>query len=109
MTELTLLLILGLIGYYWHNQTSALDLCRLTGIKLTQQKGWVFLDDSLIQKAIRIKPRRGKLALHREFEFEFSDPDARRHRGTIVHHGGVVVEIKFFHFNEIQTYNFTQQ
>ena len=108
MTELTLLLIMGLIGYYWHNQTSALDICRATGKQLTQQKGWAFLDDSLIQKHIRIKPRRGKLSLFREFEFEFSDPDARRHRGTIIHHGGVVTEIKFFRGNEIQTFNFTR-
>lgn len=106
MTELTLLMIMGLIGYYWHNQTSALDICRLTGKKLTQQKGWAFLDDSLIQVRLRIKSRRGKLSLFREFQFEFSDPDARRYLGTITHHGGVVTEIKYFRDNEIQTFNF---
>ena len=71
MFELTTLLIFALLGFYWHNQVTALDTCRKTGRHVTQQKGWVFLDDSLLQKSIRIKPRRGKLALVREFEFEF--------------------------------------
>ena len=103
MTELTTLLIIGMIGYYWHNQISALDMCRQTGKKLIQHKGWVFLDDSLTQKKISIKPRYGKLSLLREFEFEFSDIQAKRFTGNITHHGGVVTEIKFFHDNDIET------
>ena len=103
MPELTLLLIMGLIGYYWYNQTTAIDLCRQKGRQITQEKGWVFLDDSLIQKNIRIKTKLGKLSLYRSFEFEFSDIEAKRYTGTIIHHGGVVTEIKYFHLNGIET------
>jgi len=107
MTALTALMALALLGYYWHNQVSALDACRLAGKQLTQQQGWAFLDDSLLQKQIRIKTRRGKLALYREFMFEFSDPEAQRFKGSIVHHGGTVTEIKFFHHNDIATFQMT--
>ncbi len=103
MSELTILLLITAIGYYWYNQVNALDVSRSTGKQVTQQKGWVFLDDSVMQKKITIKPRVGKLALHREFEFEFSDIEAKRFKGIITHHGGVVKEIKYFHANEIET------
>ncbi len=103
MAELSALMALGLLGYYWYNQTTALDLTRLAGKQMTQHKGWVFLDDSLIQKHIKIKPKRGKLSLLREFEFEFSDINAKRFKGNITHHGGQVIEIKFFHDNGIET------
>lgn len=109
MTELTALIVMGLLGYYWYNQINALDKTRLAGKQITQQKGWVFLDDSLIQKHIKIKPRAGKLSLLRVFEFEFSDVNAQRHQGSIVHHGGVVTEIKYFHTNGIETITLTNQ
>jgi hypothetical protein len=109
MTELTVIIAMGLLAYYWYNQISALDNTRLAGKQITQQKGWVFLDDSLIQKHIRIKPRRGKLSMLRVFEFEFSDVNAKRFIGSIVHHGGVVTEIKFFHENGIETIPLTSK
>ncbi len=103
MAELSALVVLGLLGYYWYNQTTALDLTRLAGKQITQQKGWVFLDDSVLQKKISIKPRYGKLSYYRVFEFEFSDANAKRYKGAITHHGGKVVEIKFFHEFGIET------
>ncbi|TDR22598.1 DUF3301 domain-containing protein [Marinicella litoralis] len=108
MLELTLLLAFGLLGYYWSNQVSALDASRSAGKQLTQQKGWAFLDDSLMQKSIKLKTRMGKIALIRKFEFEFSDLDASRYTGIITHHGGTVTEIKFFHDNEIETIALTR-
>ena len=103
MLELTMIMFFALVAYYWYNQVSALDVSRKTGKQITQQKGWAFLDDSIMQKAIKIKPRYGKLALLREFEFEFSGFEAKRFTGVIIHHGGVVTEMKFFHENEIET------
>lgn len=108
MLELTLLLIMAAIGYYWYNQVNALDSSRVSVKQITQQKGWAFLDDSIMQKAISIKPRFGKLALRREFEFEFSDIEAKRYKGVLVHHGGTVTEIKYFHANEIETIALTK-
>ncbi len=108
MLELTILLAIGLLGFYWYNQVSALDLSRTTGKLITQQKGWAFLDDSLMQKKIKIKPRFGKLSLIREFEFEFSDLETKRFSGVITHHGGTVTEIKYFHQNKIETITLTQ-
>jgi len=108
MLELTLIMLLALIGYYWYNQVNALDASRKAGKQITQQKGWVFLDDSVMQKKIIIKPRYGKLAWRREFEFEFSDIEAKRFTGTITHHGGTVTEVKFFHAKEIETITLTK-
>lgn len=108
MLELTLIMILALIGYYWYNQVNALDASRVAGKQITTQKGWVFLDDSIMQKKIVVKPRYGKLAWRREFEFEFSDIEAKRFTGIITHHGGTVTEIKYFHANEIETVALTK-
>ena len=109
MVELTLILFLGLLGFYWYNQVNALDASRLAGKQVTIQKGWAFLDDSIMQKKISIQPRLGKLSLLRQFEFEFSDFEAKRFNGVITHHGGVVTEIKYFHANEIETVALTNQ
>lgn len=109
MLELSSILFLGFIGYYWYNQVNALDACRLAGKQVTIQKGWAFLDDSVMQKKISIQPRLGKLSLLRQFEFEFSDIDAKRFNGIITHHGGVVTEIKYFHANEIETVALTNR
>ena len=109
MLELTLIMAMALIGYYWYNQVNALDTSRIAGKQVTNQKGWVFLDDSIMQKRFTIKPRYGKLAWRREFEFEFSDIEAKRFKGIITHHGGTVTEIKFFHANEIETIALTKQ
>lgn len=109
MIELTVILFIAAIGYYWFNQVNALDAARLAGKQVTNHKGWAFLDDSIMQKKITIKPRYGKLALMRIFEFEFSDINAQRFNGIITHHGGVVTEIKYFHANEIETVALTQQ
>ncbi len=108
MLELTVIMVMALLGYYWYNQVTALDSSRLAGKQFTQQKGWAFLDDSLMQKTIKLKTRLGKIALYREFKFEFSDLDARRFDGVITHHGGAVIEIKFFHDNEIETVTLTR-
>ncbi|MGJ8663902.1 MAG: DUF3301 domain-containing protein [Marinicella sp.] len=108
MLELTLIMIMALIGYYWYNQVNALDATRMAGKQITQQKGWVFLDDSLLQKQIKFKTRLGKISLERKFEFEFSDLDARRFTGIITHHGGTVIEIKYFHDNQIETIALTR-
>ncbi len=108
MLELTVIMAFALLGYYWHNQVTALDTSRLAGKQITMQKGWAFLDDSLMQKTIKIKTRLGKISLYREFKFEFSDVDARRFDGVITHHGGIVIEIKFFHDNDIETIQLTR-
>ncbi|KAA3642567.1 MAG: DUF3301 domain-containing protein [Proteobacteria bacterium] len=103
MLELTLLMLLGFIMAYWYNQTKAIEEVRRYGKQLTRERGWAFLDDSVVQQKIKIKSRLGRLALYRIFDFEFSDASARRHSGHIKHHGGVVIEVQFNHGSEIET------
>lgn len=103
MIEIPLLLTLFALGFFWYNQMKALDAVRLAAKQLTIQKNWAFLDDSVMQKHISIKPHRGRLALLREFQFEFSDTEAKRHQGTIIHHGQQVKEVKFYHESGIES------
>lgn len=103
MFELTLLLILGAIGYYWYNQTQTIEEVRRIGKLMTGERGWAFLDDSVVQKKIKIKPRMGRMSLWRVFDFEFSDANAGRFTGHIKHHGGVVIEVQFNYGQNIET------
>jgi len=103
MFELTLLMILGFIMAYWYNQTKAIEEVRRYGKQLTRERGWAFLDDSVVQQKIKLKPRLGRMAVYRIFEFEFSDVSAQRHSGHIKHHGGIVIEVQFNHGDEIET------
>ena len=103
MFELTLLIILGCIMAYWYNQTKAIEEVRRFGKQFTKERGWAFLDDSVVQKSIKIKSRLGRMALFRVFDFEFSDATAQRHSGHIKHHGGVVIEVQFNHGSDIET------
>ncbi len=98
-----IILIIGLV-YFWYNQVQALDNARITAKKITIDKNWAFLDDSVIQKHISIKPFLGKLAILREFQFEFSDTHTKRHKGSVIHHAQSVTEIKFYHSDGIETY-----
>lgn len=97
MIEIPVLLLLLGIGFFWHNQMQAMDAVRLIAKQATVQYNWAFLDDSVMQKLMRIKPYKGKLAIYREFQFEFSDEQAKRHKGAVIHHGKQVVEVKFYH------------
>lgn len=103
MFELTLLIILGFIAAYWYNQTKAIEQVRRLGKQLTRERGWAFLDDSVVQKTCKLKSRLGRMAVYRVFDFEFSDTDANRHSGHIKHHGGMVIEIQFNHGSDIET------
>lgn len=96
MLEIPVLLTFFLLAYFWYSQMQAMDMVRATGKNITQQKHWFFLDDSVIQKKITIKPKAGKLCFYREFEFEFSDATAKRNQGSIIHHGQKVIAINFF-------------
>jgi hypothetical protein len=103
MFELTLLILLGFIMAYWYNQTKTIEEVRRYGKQFTRERGWAFLDDSVVQKTIKLKPRLGRMAIYRVFDFEFSDATAQRHSGHIKHHGGVVIEIQFNHGSDIET------
>lgn len=103
MFELTLLVIVGFIAAYWYNQTKAIEEVRRTGKQLTRERGWAFLDDSVVQQKIRLRSRLGRMAVYRVFTFEYSDSGAQRHSGHIKHHGGIVVEVQFNYGSEIET------
>lgn len=96
MTEIPILFSFFILAYFWYNQMQALDHVRAAGKNITKQKQWFFLDDSVVQKKITIKPKAGKLCFYRQFEFEFSDSSAKRHQGIITHHGQKTTEIQYF-------------
>ena len=104
MIEIPVLLLFFSLAYFWHNQMKAMDLVRATGKSFTHKKQWVFLDDSVVQKKLTIKPKAGKLCFFRQFEFEFSDATAKRNKGTIIHHGNRVTAIQFFVDGTIESF-----
>ncbi len=92
----------ALIGVWWQ-QAKARDAVRLAGQRITRAKSLVFLDDSVVLSTLRIRRLRGKVALLREYRFEFTDQGGQRMPGKIVYFGGRVTAMHFFHPEHIDT------
>jgi hypothetical protein len=83
--ELTGLLILGLLGWFWYDSLSARDAAVRAARAACVAEGLLLLDDTVAIAGIR--PARnddGELRLCRSYAFEFSDTGDNRRRGSIV-------------------------
>jgi len=92
--ELTGLLILGLVVWFWHDSFKA----REAGMSAVRAgcaaEGLQLLDDTVALAAVM--PARnddGQLALRRVYEFEYSDTGDNRQRGSVVLLGQEVIVV----------------
>ncbi len=88
LTELFLLMLLALIGWFWFDSTKVGELARRTGFKLCQQHKLQFLDDTVhLSKLYLGKNTHGQLKLLRRYQFEFTNNEYRRYSGEITFAG----------------------
>jgi len=88
LTELFLILLLVLIGWFWFDSSRVGELARRTGFKLCQQHKLQFLDDTVhLSKLYLGKNSYGQLKLLRRYRFEFTNNEYRRYNGEITFAG----------------------
>lgn len=72
-------------GWYWYEAMRAKELARAAGRGRCGELGVTFLDDTVA--LTRLRPRRdedGRVALQREFRFEFTSDGSARYGGEII-------------------------
>jgi len=102
MTEIPLLLITGLIILLIATNAKARDIARAYGRKETHRRSFVFLDDSIALKSMKIKKIRGKFGFYRSYAFEYNQGDYQRYNGKIELFSYRVINIHFFHPDHIE-------
>lgn len=72
-------------GWYWYGAMRAKELAREAGRGRCRELGVTFLDDTVA--LVRLRPRRdedGRVALQREYRFEFTSDGSARYGGEII-------------------------
>lgn len=84
MDTLSLLLILGLIGWFWFDNLRAREAAMLISRKMCQQFQLQLLDDTVrLTKLSIARDQRGRLKLQRHYCFDFSGDSEQRQQGFL--------------------------
>lgn len=94
MTELFLLLLLGLVIWFASDSLKAREAAHAAARKACEEAGVQFLDDTVSQSGIRIaRDAEGRMTLERFFRFEFTPTGDDRQRGRVRLLGNRVQEV----------------
>jgi hypothetical protein len=84
MTDILLLLVLGVAGWLWLDGNRAREIARAAGRATCQRAQVQFLDDSVARdwQGLR-RDARGRLVFARQYGFEFTRSGAYRYHGRV--------------------------
>ena len=102
MTEIPLLLFTGFFILFIATNAKARDVARAFSKNQTQKRQYVFLDDSISLKSMKIKRIKGRLGFYRSYAFEYNESDFQRYDGKIELFGYRIINIQFFHLDHIE-------
>lgn len=102
MTEIPLLLLTGLIILFIATNAKARDIARAYAKRETQRRSFVFLDDSISLKSMKIKRVQGKIGFYRSYAFEYNQSDYQRYSGKVELFAYKVNTIQYFHPDHIE-------
>lgn len=102
MSELLLLIGIGVIILFVMNNAKARDIARSYGKSETIRRGMVFLDDSISLKSLKFKRFDGQLQIFRSYAFEYNESDYNRYNAKIELVGYKVKKIRYFHPEHIE-------
>ncbi len=102
MYEIPLLLVTGLIFLFIAVNAKARDIARAYCKRESQRKQFIFLDDSIALKSMKVKRIKGKVGFLRSYAFEFNHLDFQRYDGKIELLGYRVIKIDYFHPDHIE-------
>lgn len=85
MIDLWPLLVLGLAGWIWYENLRAREVAVRVARETCQQQRLQLLDSTVVLKGMRVRREpRGRFALQRAYQFEYSESGATRQRGFII-------------------------
>lgn len=85
ISELLVVIALVAVVTYWLRAMQAKELARHEGRKRCQGLGLMFLDDTVVLKKLRLsRDQSGRMAIWRQYQFEFSSDGSQRYRGEIM-------------------------
>lgn len=88
------LLFLAGIGWYWYDAMRALESARGAARRRCGELGLSLLDDTVVLTRLRARRNHdGRMALWREYRFEFTGDGNSRHGGEVVLFGGRVFSL----------------
>ncbi len=94
MTELLVLLLLGLLAWFVADGLKAREAAYAAARRACESANVQFLDDTVSQSALRFaRDDEGRLALERHFRFEFSTTGDDRQQGRVRLLGGRVEDV----------------
>jgi len=83
LLEMSILLAIAAALAYWLDGMRSRERVREAALRACRQAELQLLDDTVELVRVRLRrDARGRLALCREYRFEFTDDGDRRHRGT---------------------------
>ncbi len=84
MSVIFLLVLLGLLVWFWQDSMRAREQAREAGARACQQSDVQLLDDTVaLEKLWPRRDRDGRLCLERHYVFEFTDNGATRRVGFV--------------------------
>lgn len=105
MYEIPLLLLTGAIILFIGTNAKARDIARARCKQESQTRQFIFLDDSISLKSMKISRNKGKFSFYRSYAFEFNHSDYQRYEGKIELMGYHVIKINYFHPDHIEQSN----
>lgn len=84
MNELTVIIILGAIGWFWYSSVQAKEIAVLGSKMRCESRGLLLLDQTVSLSKVRLRrDRSGQMRVERKYQFEFSSNGDDRYRGEI--------------------------
>jgi hypothetical protein len=102
MIEIPLLLFTGLLFLFIATNAKARDIARARCKREAIQRNFIFLDDSIALKSMKIKKIKGRLGFLRSYAFEYNEADFQRYKGKIELLSYQVQNIQYFHPDHIE-------
>jgi hypothetical protein len=93
--EPLLLIIVVALAWFWYASARAHEQAVRVARRSCERHGQQLLDETVLLE--RLWPRRGRdgrVALRRDYSFEFSGEGEWRHRGTLSLYGGRLIELQ---------------
>jgi hypothetical protein len=83
-TELLVLIVILLAGWYWFTAMRAKERAVRAGRKRCGDVGVVFLDDTVVLTKLRLRrDHHGRMVFHRQYRFEFASDGSDRYVGEL--------------------------
>lgn len=104
ISDFILLVILIAFIFYWLDSIRAKEIATKNALIACKKELIEFLDDTVVIKKVRLRRDvKGKIAIYREYQFEFSSTGEFRYKGVVRLLGQFLIDVDLepYQFNDI--------